>query len=303
MPIGGTSAIQGGDPEGDQLNLNLEQFFRTDTFTGAVSEDVDGDGRFPGQNDVDSDNDGVSDACEGMKLGTNPMNADSDNDGVGDHYDTGDNPGQLGGPLPISNGTGVTPGEKQHNPARGVYECHPDGDADGRTDLDEENGTGCGGEVTDVSDDTSAGPTGGATSWDTDGDVVPDGVECSNGSDPTTGAAGDRTTCNTAFPSADADADGLDDQQERCKWNTSISDTNTDDDAVADCREAMDVNGNGSLTNGDATLVQQAFFNIIAREFSAMDINGNNTLTNGDATIVRQRFFGVASGVVTGPCL
>jgi hypothetical protein len=127
--------------------------------------------------------------------------------------------------------------------------------------------------------------------------VVPDGVECTNGSSPTTGAAADRTTCNTAHPSADADGDGADDQWEECKWGTSDASTNSDGDAIGDCREIMDVNGNGTLTAGDATFVQQAFFNLIAREMASMDINGNNSLTAGDATLVRQRFFNVPACV------
>jgi len=62
-----------GDDDGDGL-LNWEE--------GAPDRDTDGDG-IPDYLDLDSDNDGLSDAEE-LALGTDPYNVDSDNDGEWD---------------------------------------------------------------------------------------------------------------------------------------------------------------------------------------------------------------------------
>jgi hypothetical protein len=198
-----------------------------------------------------------------------------------------------------SNGPGI-PGEDGTVPSSpsGGEPCDGDNDNDGRSNVDELDAIGCGGVVTLVNIDNAAGLAGGPTSWDTDGDVVPDGVECAEGTDPTVALAAHRTACADFAPGTDADGDGLEDNWEKCKWNSSPAMTNTDGDAIGDCREAMDVNGNGSLTNGDATLVVQAFFDVLAGpplgadgDLAVLDINGNGSLTNGDATLVRQRFF------------
>jgi hypothetical protein len=95
---------------------------------------------------------------------------------------------------------------------------------------------------------------------------------------------------------SDDDDDGLTDYAELCGWGTlaaGTGSTDSDADGLGDCREVMDVNGNGLITNGDATLVQQAFFSLIAGDRASMDVNRNAVITNGDATLARQAFFGV----------
>jgi hypothetical protein len=271
------------------LSLALEQFFRTVTYSGGASEDADGDGN-TGEVDPDSDNDGLSDSCESLRLGTNPMSSDSDGDGTPDATDGDQNPSGFRGPLALANGPDI-PGDKGTNPAAAPFDCDGgDSDADGRADTDEA-GIGCGGAVTSVTTDIAYGD-GDGTSQDTDGDRVPDGVECAAGTSPLVASSAHRTSCATFAADADADGDGVFDNWEKCAWNTSVADTNTDDDSFGDCRETFDVNGNGSITNGDAIFTAQAFFGIITGDLAAMDVNGNGMLSNGDAVIIRTRFFG-----------
>jgi hypothetical protein len=242
--------------------------------------------------------------------------ADADADGFCDPVDNCPavaNAGQQNTDSAIGNSIGI-PDEDKSVP-RSVADtdgdaCEADGDIDNDVLPDADDGgilAGCG-----AFDGMAAGhanPGGGditsadgnPPSFDTDGDQVTDGRECAVGTNPRTGAAADRTACNTAVGTAtmDTDLDGLQDGWEYCKWgtlHTGVGSTNSDGDAVADCREAIDVNGNNSLTNGDATFVQQAFFGIIGSDW-IFDINGNGALTNGDATFVRQAFFGI------NPCL
>lgn len=59
----------------------------------------------------------------------------------------------------------------------------------------------------------------------------------------------------------------------------------------------MDVNGNGSLTSADSTLVQQANYGISAGDLAAMDVNGNGAVNLADSTLILQAFYGIE------PCL
>jgi hypothetical protein len=245
-----------------------------------------------------------------------PCAADADSDQVCDEVDncpSDPNPGQQNSDAAVGDGTGI-PGDDETVPW-GVSDgdgdaCENDSDIDNDTLADINDGAvlaGCG--LFDGAAAGHANPTGGditsadgnPPSWDTDGDQVTDGRECAVGTNPRLGMASDRAACASAVPAvpADTDGDGLQDVWEFCKWGTSHmggGSTNSDGDAIGDCREAMDVNGNGSLTNFDATAVLQAFFGVIGTDWQ-FDINGNGALTNGDANFVRMAFFAV------NPCL
>jgi hypothetical protein len=232
---------------------------------------------------------------------------DPDADGVPtviDNCPANPNAGQINFDTdPIGNGTGI-PGDDGSVPngdTRGDA-CDADDDNDGFPDVDETFTANCeaftgvpaGHPQPSTGDDTSS--DGNAPSWDTDGDQVPDGVECSIGMNPRDPSLGERLACAAHFggPSGtDTDADGLTDSLERCKWNTSKTDADTDVDGLADCSEALDINGNALVTNADATFVAQAFFGIIGGDWT-FDVNGNAMLTNADAMIIRQVFFGLA---------
>jgi hypothetical protein len=295
----------GGDPDFDGISIQLEQFFRAENFSGAISEDFDGD-TLVGGADIDSDGDGLSDSCEPLSAGTSAANADSDGDGTDDNLDADGGLGFQDAARGLSNGTTLAgddltdPGT--HTNARLL--CDIDGDRDNR-DADEERlGTACAsatGDGTTRADDTdnSYGALTAAAAvapfpvWDSDGDVVPDGIECDAGSDPkvATGAAGgstDRTTCNTfAGGSGDTDGDGLLNQWEVCKWRSGAGTVNGDGDALTDCVEALDVNGNGLANAADGTLIARAVAGIDpGGDMAAMDINGNGATAAADRTLL-----------------
>jgi hypothetical protein len=165
--------------------------------------------------------------------------------------------------------------------------CDNDADNDILLDADELTGAACGGVITEVSTDVAYGD-GDGTSWDTDGDVVPDGVECVLGTSPVVNSFDHRNTCNSSQADGDDDSDGLQNDWETCGWKSSPSVIDSDGDGLCDALEAMDVNGNGVVTNGDAVFIQQHTLGIIVGDAAAMDINRNGVITNGDRIFVIQ---------------
>jgi hypothetical protein len=306
----GTNSVplpQGGDLDGDGLGLQREQFYRSDTFSGSVSEDFDGDG-LVGAADWDSDGDGMSDSCEALVNTTDPAGVDSNGDGT----DDGEEAGAPGGPIYFSNGSTVPGDDTSHPNISGsvLLLCQADGDGDLRLDAEERAGIGCGGAVTLTIQTSGYGAMAIATgpltptSMDSDRDVVPDGRECIVGSNPlvATGAAQgstDRSSCaahvsvTSGTADLDDDGDGILDTWEGCKWGSSPTNINTDGDAVNDCKEILDVNGNNSATTADATLIKRAAFNIDIGDAAAYDINGNGTANAADATILLRLIFGI----------
>ena len=269
----------------------------------------------------DPDGDGLTNVQEAF-LGTNPCVADTDADGLDDGDDncgTIANPDQLNsdsGPQPpagnvgaIGNGPGV-PGDDSTVPnGDGLGDaCDPDNDNDGLPDADDGailsgcgafNGTAAGhpspagGDITynDNNDLTMMGPGDNGPSWDTDGDGVLDGVECSIGTNPRFAAAGDMGACRSfAGGSADTDGDSIDNGAEVCKWGTNQLVHDSDGDGLGDCREIMDVNGNKVVTSSDAVIVLQAVFAVIGND-GAFDINGNGVVTASDSTLIKQVIF------------
>lgn len=260
---------------------------------------------------VDLDEDGIVDAID----------PDDDGDSVWDGVDNcptaanGDQLNSDSGPSPPKGFLGDVGGWSNGPDAPGDDAtvangdhigdvCDPDNDNDGRLDADELAGAGCGGVLTAVSTDNIYGgitsPPPGGTSWDADGDTVPDGVECALGTNPTVGAAADRAACSASLtnPNGDDDADGLFNVWEKCKWGTNpaLDFTNTDGDALGDCKEVMDVNGNGIVNASDGILVLQAVLGTSIGDLAAMDINANGIVTASDRTVILQKVFGA-------PCL
>jgi hypothetical protein len=188
--------------------------------------------------------------------------------------------------VPNSDSTG--------NPADG------DDDNDGRLDADETAGVGCGGVVTEVSLDNGYSD-GDGTSWDTDGDMVPDGLECVLGTDPAVSAAAHRTTCFTSMADGDTDGDGVSNDAELCKWGTLVGAADSDGDGMGDCVEVHDVNGSGFVTNADAILINRAFL-VFPGDLAAMDVTGNHVITLADIVLVRQKFLFLLFGAPFGPC-
>jgi hypothetical protein len=243
----------------------------------------------------DPDGDGLE-TWQEVLLGTNPCLSDTDGDGLLDGVDncpTGSNSDQANSDGRLGNGPFLSGDDNTRpNGPDGLGDaCDPDMDNDGRLDTEELAGIGCGGAITEVSDDISYSD-GDPPSWDSDGDSVLDGVECALGTDPSVNSSTHRTLCFATYGMADADGDGLPAAWELCKWGTSDLALDSDGDAPGDCREVMDTSGNGAHTNADAVLVKQVVFALFTGDLASMDINGNGLITNADATIIAQAVFG-----------
>jgi subtilisin family serine protease len=194
--------------------------------------------------------------------------------------------------------------------------CDEDDDNDGLADTDELSTTACApfdlsatahpnaarGDRTndDDKDGNPAPPMGTDTSdhgpsWDTDNDGVIDGYECERGTNPR-----DRLSKPVAEPgdAADDDGDGLLNGWERRGWGTDTDIADTDADGSGDCREAMDVDGNGVVNStGDLIAYANVIFKGAARTQN-YDIDRNGVVNStGDLIALAARLF---HGV---PCL
>ncbi|MEX2225849.1 MAG: thrombospondin type 3 repeat-containing protein [Dehalococcoidia bacterium] len=244
---------------------------------------------------------------------------DGDLDGIGDATDNCPsvyNPLQTNTLLlPIDNGPGVAgnDGTVPNQDALGDA-CDSDADNDGLPDLQEVSGCGFpptdpGFPTLDVTYDDDGngdpvGPIGGdndlsddGPSWDSDGDGVLDGYECSHGANPANpllkppAAPGD---------GLDDDGDGLTNGMERRGWGTDPSKVDTDGDGLGDCREAFDVTGNGTINStGDFEAVAKAiFFPSPPTKSGDFDLDKNGSVNStGDLALIANVVFG------PGPCL
>ncbi|MEX0751070.1 MAG: plastocyanin/azurin family copper-binding protein [Dehalococcoidia bacterium] len=243
----------------------------------------------------DTDGDQVPDAYDNCPLVVNTGQQNADN-----RLDNG--PNLHGDDLTVPNALSDSEGDA----------CETDGDIDndGLPDADESPLANCGafdaivaahpspggGDVTNDDDGdgdpalpmgTDAGDNG--PSWDTDNDGVMDGYECGQGANPR-----DRLSKPVALPDdhLDSDGDGLPNGWERRGWGTSISSTDSDGDGLGDCREAVDVDGNGAVNStGDFQSVARAVFSS-AGATQAFDIDRNGTLNStGDVIEFARRVF------------
>jgi len=159
----------------------------------------------------------------------------------------------------------------------------PDSSCPAKTAL-----TSPGGDITyddDNDGDPAAGSLGGTdptddpASWDSDGDSVLDGAECTLGTDPANPAS--KPTTAQCGGTGDTDGDGLLNAWETCKWSTNPAVQDSDGDTKGDCVEAVDTDGNGivdyggdALNSARATLLPAASFG----KDGDFDLNGNNVL-------------------------
>jgi hypothetical protein len=263
----------------------------------------------------DTDDDGLTDGDEVNVTGTDPLGPDTDGDGPLDGADNcplAANAGQENTDGAWSNGPSI-PGDDLTVPfsdGRGDA-CDDDADNDGLADADELSATACPpfdlsttahlnparGDITaDDDGDANAAPALGSdaadngAAWDTDNDGVLDGVECSLGTNPRQRTS--RPSSVACGGVADADADGLGAGVERCKWGTSDASTDIDGDGKGDCREVVDIDGDGVITfPGDVQRLANAYFG--AGADVALDIDGDGTLTfPGDVMFAADVFYG-----------
>jgi hypothetical protein len=237
-----------------------------------------------------------------------PSAQDWDSDGVlnlEDNCPTVFNPDQTNTLIgPIDNGPGVRGDDVTIPNEDNLGDmCDNDSDNDGLPDLAEL--VGCGFGPTDPGwpvldktyDDNGNGnpapPLGtdaadDGPSWDTDGDTVLDGVECSLGSNPNDRSS--KPSLSACGGTGDADGDTLTNAAETCGWGTNPNLVATDGDALSDCREAADVDGNRVVDFiGDGVAVATAaLVTSPPTKSGVMDMDKNGTVNFDDVIFVAE---------------
>ena len=282
-------------PSGVDANGNgLDDAYDPDAGgTPADAPDADGD-MHPDYLDVDSDGDGIPDATEANDANadglpdTSPTGTDSDGDGLDDAFDP--DSGGSPAPGPDDDGDG-TPDyldfDSDDDGIPDVIEAH-DGDNDGDPDVPP-SGVDADGDGLDDAYDPSEGGTPAPNpdldgdgrpnqlDQDSDGDGIPDDVECPDPSlcpdtdndgspdyldldsdsdgipDATEGHDADGDGIPDATPTGnDADDDGLDDAFDPDSGGTPAPTQDTDGDGVPDYQD-VDDDGDAIPTAGECT--------------------------------------------------
>ena len=189
--------------------------------------------------DADDDNDGLTDDKE-AELGTNPLNPDTDGDGIsdGDEVAAGTNPLDSD-----SDDDGLTDGEEAK---LGTNPLNPDTDGDGISDGD---------EVTAGTDPNNA---------DSDGDGLTDGEEAGLGTDPNDADSdddgltdGEEIELGTNPLNPDSDGDGISDGDE-VGQGTNPNSADTDGDGVGDAADNCPVVTNSDQADADGNGIGEA---------------------------------------------
>ena len=191
--------------------------------------DTDNDGT-PDFRDLDSDNDGITDAIEKGPNGATPI--DTDNDGTPDYRDLdSDNDGITDA---IEKGNGTTPRDTDNDGTPDYRDL--DSDNDGITDaIEKGNGT--------TPRDTDNDGTPDYRDLDSDNDGITDAIEKGNGTTPL-------DTDNDGTPDyrdLDSDNDGITDALEK---GSGITPLDTDNDGIPDFRD-LDTDNDGIADNLD----------------------------------------------------
>ena len=328
------------DPDKDGVSNAYETFKRTQSFSDQPppapvgNEDVDGD-TLIGQNDPDSDGDGLSDGCEVYVTGTNPMMPDSDGNGTND-------PSEANLTARIATYCGSATDLDGDGVTNDLDNCLFASNADqANTNPAIGNGKGIAGDDATVSWNRVNDKRGDACDGDRDNDGLPNSIDPDPFGDITyddngngnacppigTDAADDgpswdancngrldgrEVECAGAFPdmpagwaSADADGDGLNNKWEFCKWGTNPNVVDSDGDGRGDCVEAADVDGD-ILVDFVSDVIRYAKAILLAPtvfgQDGDFDIDGNNHLDFTGDVIQEAKFAligtpGKASGI------
>ena len=275
---GCSNTCQGPDADGDGVSDIKEQFLGTDP----QNPDTDGDGLDDGTeigfdpvNPLDANGDGFMDALDPcypsaafcdpdfdglpgtieLQIGTDPLNPDTDGDGIDDATEVG----VPGAPFD-ADGDGIIDALESN-----VL----DDDGDGiPANLDPDEGAVCSPDVNapgcDQDDDGLTNEEEIAfgldpTSIDTDGDLIPDGLEVGGGGQPAD-SDGDGIINALESATADADGDGTADQNDPtnadpCAPNGAAGPCDQDGDGLTNAQEiALGTNPDDADTDDDGVL-------------------------------------------------
>jgi len=243
---------------------NEEVHWRTDGISGQPP--------FNGDTKADSDWDTLTDGCEVLIAGTQPMNPDSDGDTVTDNNEAVGGialaPGHNACSAPTTEYTAIGNGRSVNAPyaddttvpnSKGGWTAIGAGQPGGRTaDTDKD------GLLNYLDPDPAGGlPTNMDITYDDNANGVPcfppyidwwdDGpswdANCNSRLD------GKEAICPLAVnPNGDDDGDGLKNTWEVCKWGTDPNIVDSDSDGIGDCQEAADVDGSGTVAFGGDVL-------------------------------------------------
>ncbi len=269
------------------------------TLDGNCLNDEPFDGPCPGADPVDSDSDGMPDACDVCPAGSDVTDTDGDSipDGcdacpVGDDLVDGDSDG-------VADACDVCPVDHLNDlDLDGA--CDSDDDCPSNGDLVVAGVCGCADEVDtdgdsvpdcndlcvdgdDLADwDTDGTPDscdvcqGGVDIIDTDGDAVPDFCDDAGGSPCYDEDISEPIPC---LPTGDLDGDGLSDPAEINVYLTDSFDEDTDNDTLLDGEEVMvyGTDPKDADTDGDAWLDAEELVNgtdpLVAEEARILDVN------------------------------
>ena len=262
------------DTDGDEV-LNVDDMcpMGMNTWVSNSTNDNDGDGCNDSYEDLDDDNDGISDETE-VDIGSNPLDADSDADGYQDGEDTfptdssewndsdGDSFGDNSDACPDVFGTSL-------QPVGGCSDTDSDGWADNSDafpyDPEEWNDS----DLDEVGDNSDAFPTDWLEWSDSDNDLIGDNSDacpdvfgtslqpipgCPD-SDSDGWADSDDVFPNNESEWIDSDADGVGDNADSCPLefgtSTQIERYGCPENNELDANETLDSDGDGVEDNYD----------------------------------------------------
>ena len=319
----GQEALDGTDPNNDCDSVGGTPLGSSDCDNDGLTNDeettgvddpstpADPNGNTTDSTNIDSDGDGVSDGQEALD-GTNPNDdcdsftgtalgtSDCDNDGLtNDEETTGlDDPSTTANPngsstnpnIADTDGDGISDGQEALDGTDPNNDCDSNGgtalgtsdcDSDGLTNNEESTG------INDPS--TPANPSGNTTdpnNVDTDGDIISDGQEALDGTNPNNdcdsfgGTPLGVSDCDNDGLTNDEEITGVDDPSTTADPNGNTTDPNsadTDADGISDGQEALD----GTDPNNDCDSVGGT-----PLDTSDCDGDGNPNGTDPNPTVV-----------------
>ena len=262
------------DADGDEV-LNVDDMcpMGMNTWVSNSTNDNDGDGCNDSYEDLDDDNDGISDETE-VDTGSNPLDPDSDADGYQDGEDAfptdstewndsdGDSFGDNSDACPDVFGTSL-------HPVTGCLDSDSDGWADDSDAFPYDPEEWSDSDLDEVGDNSDAFPTDWKEWNDSDNDLIGDNSDAcpdvfGTSLQPIPGCPDSDSDgwadSDDVFPSdesewIDSDADGVGDNADSCPLefgtSTQIGRYGCPEDNELDANETLDSDGDGVEDNSD----------------------------------------------------